>query len=86
MCSASAPHPAAGFDDSLAGLQPKLAADQIHLRHLRVLERRVGTIEVGAGVEELSVEPARVEVVSQVVVVMRSAAIAGDRSRAAPAD
>ena len=61
---------AARFDDGLAGLQPQLPADEIHLRHLRLLERHVGMVEVGAGVEQLVVEPARVEVVAEVVVVM----------------
>ncbi len=61
---------AAGLDDALARPEADLAADQIHLRDLGRLERRVGRREVRAGVEQLLVEPELVEVVAEVVVVV----------------
>jgi hypothetical protein len=60
MCRASAPQPQ----------QAELAAHVVHLRDLGALERELGRLEVGAGVEELLVEPERVEVVADVVVVV----------------
>ena len=65
---------AAGLDDALAGLQLQLAADVMHLRLLRLLDRHRGIREVRAGVlQRLAVEPQLVEVVAEVVVVVNVA-------------
>ena len=64
------PPPAAGLDDVLPWSQRELPADQVELGALRDLQRRVGRLEVGAGVNHALVEPEPVEVVAQVVVDM----------------
>ena len=62
---------AAGLDDALAGLQLQLAADVMHLRLLRLLDRHGRIGEVGARVlQRLAIEPQLVEIVAEVVVVM----------------
>ena len=61
---------AARLEHALARPQPQLAADVIELRALRLLEREARILEVRAGVDEVCVEPARVEIVAEVVVVV----------------
>ena len=77
MCSASAPQPQPASTTRSPRLQPQLAADVIHLRDLRLVERRVGRREVRAGVGHRLAEPQRVELVADVVVVMDVLARAG---------
>ena len=48
----------------------KLAADEIELGFLGFVERHVGALEIRARVDELPIEPALIEVVAEVVVVM----------------
>ncbi len=64
---------AARFDHRFAAPQPQLPADEIHFRHLRLFEGHVGMVEVGAGVQHLVVEPACIEIVAEVIVMMNVA-------------
>ena len=70
---AGQPAPAASdVEDSVAGLQPELAADQVHLRFLRAVEV-VGwyALEVRTGVLVVGVQERHVEAVVDVVVTSR---------------
>ena len=60
---------AADVEERLVGLEAELAADEVHLVFLRLLELAVGLAVVGAGVEHERVEEERVEIVGYVVVV-----------------
>jgi hypothetical protein len=75
---------AAGLEHALARPQPQLAADVVELRLLRLLEREPRVLEVCARVDEVRVEPALVELVAEVVVVVDIGARARGRV-AAPA-
>src|SRR6266542_1113710 len=69
-----APPPAPDVEQALAGLEPELAADQIELVLLGLLELAVGVTVVRAGVHHERIEKERVELVGDVVVM-------GDRAR-----
>ncbi len=73
---------AAGFDHQLARLQPQLAAHQIHLPDLRVLQRVGRPFEIGAGVLHLGIEPELIETVGEVV--MRGDVLLRAGKRVAP--
>ena len=71
---------AAGLDHAIAGPQLQLAADVVHLRALRLLERHAGLGIVGAGVlHRVVVEPPLVELVAEIVVVRDVVARTGER-------
>ena len=53
---------AARLDDRLARPQPQLPAHEIQLGELRVFERHLGVREIGAGVDQLAIEPELIEV------------------------
>src|SRR5262245_13132328 len=59
---------AADVEERLPRLEPELAADEIDLVRLRLLELAVGLAVVGAGVEHEGVEEECVEVIGHVVV------------------
>jgi hypothetical protein len=65
---------AARLQHAVAGLQPELAAHIVELGPLGLLQGQRRGLEVGAGVDQLVVEPQPVEVVAEVVVVLRLAA------------
>ena len=58
----------ANVEQTLAGLEAKLATDQIELRFLRDIERVIGGAEIGARINHPAIEPELIEVVSDVVV------------------
>ena len=70
---------APGFDDPLAAIQADLAADVIHFRDLRLVERRRRRRKVSTGVRHRLAEPQRVELVADVVVVVNVLARARER-------
>jgi hypothetical protein len=59
---------ASRFDHGLARRETQFPADEIELGDLRFLERGIGAREIRARVDHVAVEPARVEVVAEVVV------------------
>ncbi len=61
---------ATGFDHPFAGLQAEFPADMVHLRHLGLLEPDRWLGKIGAGVEQLPVEPQAIEIVAKVVMVV----------------
>jgi hypothetical protein len=70
---------AADVQQPLAGLQAQLAADVVQLALLRGVQVVVGRLEVGARIDHAPVEPQRVEVVRDVVMVGDGRAVALDR-------
>ena len=73
------------LEHALAGPQPQLAADVVHLGALRGLQRHAGLGEIGAGVlHRLAVEPGGVEVVAEVVVPVDVVVRGRQRRDAAP--
>ncbi len=69
------PAPAgADVEHRLAGLQPELGGDVALLGGLRLVERHVGLLEIGAGILHVLVEEEPVEVARQVVVALHVAA------------
>ena len=66
---------AADVEEAFAGAQTQLAADQVELGELRVLQRVAGVAEVGARVDHARVEPEPVEVVADVVVMLDRVAV-----------
>src|SRR5689334_17141779 len=60
----------ARLDDALARLQPHLAADVVHFRYLRFIERSSGCRVVGARVRHGPAQPQRIKLVAYVVVMM----------------
>src|SRR4029453_10135425 len=78
---------AARLQHAFARAQAQLAADVLELGALRLLERDARILEVRARVDEILVEPARVEVVAEVIVVVDVGARAPRRiARAARAE
>jgi hypothetical protein len=67
---------AADVEECLAGLQPELAADEIDLVLLRLLELAVRIAIVGAGVEHERVQEQGVEVVRDIVVMRDGLSVA----------
>src|SRR5262249_9057713 len=59
---------AANVEELLPRLEPELAADEIDLVRLRLLELAVGLAVVGARIEHEGIEEERVEVIGHVVV------------------
>ena len=59
---------AADVEQAVSGLQAQLAADVLQLVALGLLERVVGGLEVGAGVDPLGIQPQAVEGVGHIVV------------------
>ena len=66
---------AADVEEALVLLQAQLAANVVELRHLRLLERVGLAAVVGARIHHARVEPERVELVGDVVVVLDRVAI-----------
>jgi hypothetical protein len=58
---------AADVEQPLAGTQPELATDVLQLVPLSLIQRFVGTREIGAGVHALLIEPQTIELVGDVV-------------------
>jgi hypothetical protein len=69
MNKASAP-PASRVNHTVARLDTKFSAHEVHLRGLRVLQRGIGRREIRAGIQHLAIKPQTVEVVAEIVVVM----------------
>src|SRR5512143_181349 len=67
---------ASDIEESLAGMEPQLSADEIELRLLRLVERHRLRLEVRARVHHALVEPYLIEVVADVVMVLDGRAIA----------
>ena len=67
---------APGFDHCVARPQPQLAAHEIELGTLRLGERHRRVRVVGAGVNEVGIEPQLIEVVAEIVVVDIAAGVA----------
>ena len=70
---------AADVEQPLAGLQRELAGDQVELRRLRLLQRRVGGLVERAGVGHRRAEHQLVEAVGDVVVVRDDLGVARHR-------
>ena len=68
------PAPArADVEHVLAGLDPQLGGDVALLGELRLLERHVRALEIGAGILHVLVEEEPVELAGQIVVVLHVA-------------
>ena len=63
----------------LSGTESQRAADEVELGFLRLAQILVSGREIGAGVGEMFVEPERVEIVADVVVVLDGAGVARRR-------
>ena len=69
------PAPAgADVEHGLAGLQPELGGDMALLGGLRLVERHVRLLEIGAGILHVLVEEEPVEVTRQIIVTLHVAA------------
>ena len=73
------PPAAADVQEALARAQAQLAADQVQLLLLGLVERRLRAGEIGARVDHVAIEPEPVEVVADVVVVADRLAVARPR-------
>ncbi|MDT4861222.1 hypothetical protein FQZ97_958190 [compost metagenome] len=60
---------AADIQQAFARLQTQLAAQMAHLGLLRLIQVFCASLEIGAGIDHLPVQPQRVEVIRDVVVV-----------------
>src|SRR2546429_9388208 len=69
MWRASVPQPKPA-SATVTRLKPQFAADVVHLGDLRLLQRDVGRRKIGAGVDELRIEPESIEIPRQVVMMM----------------
>ncbi len=74
-----APPAAANIEQPFTGLEVELAADEVKLGQLRLLEAHVVALKVGTGIDHARIEPHRVEVVRDVVVETDRLAIAAGR-------
>jgi len=63
------PPAAADIEEAFARLEAELAADQIELGLLRLIERVIRLGEVGAGVDHAPIEPETIESVTDIVVI-----------------
>ncbi len=66
---------AADIQETFPGLEQQFPADMVELLLLRKVQRVVGLAEIGAGIDPIAVQPERIEIVADVVVVLDRFAI-----------